>query len=182
MQGKQIKNRNVFLYRNPTRVGNGSHKLANHLLSHRSLFCLPPGHTAVTHFSEVSPHLASQTAAPSANVPYCNCRTPPLAADPAVLPGGQPPLTVPSPELGLDTGALADQDGEVGICLLQGHIVLLNEVSGEGRGNDGSPWPSPLGPGKLRAGRYLTLPTHRVRPRSSCPAPTHLTPRLPGER
>lgn len=106
---------------------------------------------------------------------------PPLAADAAVLPGEQPPLTVPSPELGLDTGALADQDGEVGICLLQGYIVLLDEVSGEGRGNDGSPRLSPLGPGKLRAGRYLTLPTHRVRPRSSRPAPTHLTPRLPGE-
>lgn len=96
---------------------------------------------------------------------------PPLAADAAVLPGEQPPLTVPSPELGLDTGALADQDGEVGICLLQGYIVLLDEVSGEGRGNDGSPRLSPLGPGKLRAGRYLHAPHSPGPPAEQPPGP-----------
>lgn len=47
-------------------------------------------------------------------------------------PHGGPPLTVAGPEAGPHPGALPDEDGEAGVGLLQGHVVLLDELPADG--------------------------------------------------
>lgn len=47
---------------------------------------------------------------------------------------GGPSLTVAGPQAGPHAGALADQDGEAGVGLLQGHVVLLDELPADGTG------------------------------------------------
>lgn len=71
-----------------------------------------------------------------------------VTLNPFEAPSGQPPvsptLTVARPQLGLHIGALADQDGQRGVGLLQLHVAFLDEVPAEERGRAGDELPASL--------------------------------------